>query len=55
MNPNLAPAHYRLGLIFAQQRQHALARASYERALALDPSFGPARQSLQQLPADAPR
>jgi hypothetical protein len=34
-------------------RDFAAARASQEAALALDPNFGPARQALQQLPANA--
>ena len=53
-NPNLAAAHYRVGLILAMLRDFAAARASQEAALALDPNFGPARQALQQLPANAP-
>ena len=44
-------AHFRTGMIHAQQRQYAQARASYEAALKIDPSFDPARQALRELPA----
>ena len=54
LNPNLAAAHYRVGLILAMLRDFAAARASQQAALAVDPNFGPARQALQQLPANAP-
>ena len=44
--------HFRIGLIHAQQRRFADARAAYKSALAVDPGFGPARQSLKELPAE---
>src|SRR5262249_21133347 len=41
---------YALGLVAKKQQQPAAARAQFERALALDPAFAPARQELGTLP-----
>jgi protein O-GlcNAc transferase len=45
-----AVAYLRLGMVLAQQKQFAEARAAYEAGLALDANFGPVRQALRQLP-----
>lgn len=54
--PRLAPPHaaaqWRLGVIAEKRRDFPAARAAYEAALALDPSFTPARDSLAHLPPD---
>ena len=52
MAPKAPAPHYRLGLIHAQTRDFAQARAAYERALALDPAYAPAAEAMRQLPAD---
>jgi len=49
MDPKSATAQYRLGLILAHQGQPDDARRAFEAALAVDPQFAPARQSLQDL------
>lgn len=48
--PGLAPAHWRLGMIYAQQGDRSAARTEYEAALKLAPDFAVAREALQKLP-----
>jgi Flp pilus assembly protein TadD len=45
----LPQVHLGIGKILAEQGQYSEARAAYEAALAVAPSFGPARQALQEL------
>jgi tetratricopeptide (TPR) repeat protein len=47
---NNAAAQYRLGMVLAEQKQFAEARAAFEAVLAIDPSFGAAKQALRQVP-----
>ena len=51
--PDLPSPVYRLGLIYAQLKQFEQARGCYEKALALDPNFGHARDALRQLGSQA--
>jgi tetratricopeptide (TPR) repeat protein len=53
MSPQSPAPHFRLGMIHAQMKQYAEARACYEKALTLDPTFGHAADAMKQLPADA--
>jgi tetratricopeptide (TPR) repeat protein len=51
--PESAEAHYHLGKIYDARRAQGdveAARRAFERALELDPSFGPAREALAALP-----
>jgi len=50
MNPASAAPHYRLGLILAQLKRFAEARAEFETALKLDPTFAVAQDELNKLP-----
>ncbi len=47
--PGHAAAHWRIGVIQEKQNDKAAARASYETALKLDPSFRRAQESLKNL------
>jgi Flp pilus assembly protein TadD len=47
--PAAPPPHFVLGQVLSWQNRRHEARASYERALALDPNFAPARQALKEL------
>jgi Flp pilus assembly protein TadD len=45
-----AAVQFRLGMVLAQLKQFAQARAALEAALAINPGFGAARAALGQLP-----
>jgi tetratricopeptide (TPR) repeat protein len=47
--PPLSAAHWRLGMICEKKGDKSAARAEYEAALKLDPSFPPAQESLKDL------
>lgn len=49
--PPLFAAHWRLGTLYERQGKRDQARASYRAALALNPSFKPAQESLSKLGA----
>ena len=48
-DPSLAAAHWRLGMVHEWRRDRDRARAEYEIALRLDPTFKPATESLKRL------
>ncbi|HEX6050110.1 MAG TPA: tetratricopeptide repeat protein [Gemmatimonadaceae bacterium] len=48
-DPSLAAAHWRLGMIHERLQDEPRARAEYETALRLDPTFKPATESLKKL------
>ena len=48
-DPSLAAAHWRLGMIHEKLQDKQRAKAEYETALRLDPSFKPATESLRKL------
>jgi tetratricopeptide (TPR) repeat protein len=47
--PSLASAHYRLGMIYERQGKRDLARAEYEKTLALDAGQGEAKEALKRV------
>ncbi|HET7458767.1 MAG TPA: tetratricopeptide repeat protein [Gemmatimonadaceae bacterium] len=47
--PSLASAHYRLGMIYERQGKRDLARAEYEKTLALDPGQNEAKDALKRV------
>jgi tetratricopeptide (TPR) repeat protein len=46
----LPPAHLGIGKILVEQGQYDEARTCFEAALAIAPTFSPARKALQELP-----
>ena len=52
IDPNAPLIHLRMGTILAQCRRFADARASFNAALAINPTMLEARQALAQLPRD---
>lgn len=48
-DPSLAAAHWRLGMIHEKRRNRQRAKAEYEIAVRLDPTFKPASESLRKL------
>jgi len=48
-DPSLAAAHWRLGMVHEWRRDRERAKAEYEIALRLDPTFKPATESLKKL------
>jgi tetratricopeptide (TPR) repeat protein len=48
-DPSLAAAHWRLGMVHEWRRDLERAKAEYEMALRLDPTFKPATESLKKL------
>jgi len=48
-DPSLAAAHWRLGMIHEKRQDRERAKAEYEIAVRLDPSFRPASESLRKL------
>jgi tetratricopeptide (TPR) repeat protein len=48
-DPSLAAAHWRLGMVHERRRDRQRARAEYQTALRLDPTFKPATESLKRL------
>ena len=48
-DPSLAAAHWRLGMVHERRQDKQRAKAEYETALRLDPSFKPATESLKKL------
>jgi len=48
-DPSLAAAHWRLGMVHEWRRDQERAKAEYEIALRLDPTFKPATESLKKL------
>jgi tetratricopeptide (TPR) repeat protein len=48
-DPSLAAAHWRLGMVHQWRRDRERAKAEYETALRLDPTFKPATESLKKL------
>jgi tetratricopeptide (TPR) repeat protein len=48
-DPSLAAAHWRLGMVHERRRDRQRARAEYQTALRLDPTFQPATESLKRL------
>lgn len=48
-DPSLASAHYRLGMIYEKQGKRDLARAEYERTLAMDPGQNEAKEALKRV------
>jgi Flp pilus assembly protein TadD len=55
LSPGAATPHYRLGLIYAQLKRPAEARAAFDAALGIEPGFLPAREELAKLPATQAR
>ncbi|MBM3804356.1 MAG: tetratricopeptide repeat protein [Acidimicrobiia bacterium] len=51
IDPNLAPAHYRLGLLYLSGGQTKLAAKAFETAIAINPQFAEAERSLAALSA----
>lgn len=49
LRPSRAAVHYRLGMVLERSGRTADARASYERAVALDPELKPAKDALANL------
>lgn len=49
VRPSRAAVHYRLGVVLEKSGKKPDARASYERAIALDPQFKPAKDALAAL------
>ena len=48
-DPSLAAAHWRLGMVHEKRQDRQRAKAEYESALRLDPTFKPATESLRKL------
>ena len=48
-DPSLAAAHWRLGMIHEKRQDKERAKAEYQSALRLDPTFKPATESLRKL------
>ena len=48
-DPTLAAAHWRLGMVHERRQDRQRAKAEYETALRLDPTFKPATESLKKL------
>ena len=48
-DPSLAAAHWRLGMVHEKRQNRQQAKAEYETALRLDPTFKPATESLRKL------
>jgi tetratricopeptide (TPR) repeat protein len=48
-DPSLAAAHWRLGMVHEKRQDRQRAKAEYETALRLDPTFKPATESLKKL------
>ena len=48
-DPSLAAAHWRLGMVHERRQDRQRAKAEYESALRLDPTFRPATESLKKL------
>ena len=48
-DPSLAAAHWRLGMVHEKRQNRQRAKAEYETALRLDPTFKPATESLKKL------
>ena len=48
-DPSLAAAHWRLGMVHEWRRDRERAKAEYETALRLDPTFKSATESLRKL------
>lgn len=48
-DPSLAAAHWRLGMVHEKRRDRRRAKAEYETAVRLDPTFRPATESLRKL------
>jgi tetratricopeptide (TPR) repeat protein len=48
-DPSLAAAHWRLGMVHERRQDRQRAKAEYETALRLDPTFKPATESLKKL------
>jgi tetratricopeptide (TPR) repeat protein len=48
-DPSLAAAHWRLGMVHEKRQDRPRAKAEYESALRLDPTFRPASESLKKL------
>ena len=48
-DPTLAAAHWRLGMVHERRQDRPRAKAEYETALRLDPTFKPATESLKKL------
>jgi len=53
LRPQFARAHYNLGLVFQKQNRKEDAAREFQRVLALDPQFRPAREALQKLAKDS--
>jgi tetratricopeptide (TPR) repeat protein len=49
LQPNLAEAHYNLGLAYRSRVMLKAARTEFEQALRIKPDFLPARQALESL------
>jgi Flp pilus assembly protein TadD len=49
LRPQMASAHYNLGLAFRKQNRENDAVIEFRRALAVDPQFRPAREALGRL------
>lgn len=48
-DPSLAAAHWRLGMVHERRQDRQRAKAEYETAVRLDPTFQPATESLKKL------
>jgi tetratricopeptide (TPR) repeat protein len=48
-DPSLAAAHWRLGMVHEKRQDRQRAKAEYETAVRLDPTFKPATESLKKL------
>ena len=48
-DPTLAAAHWRLGMVYEKRQDRQRAKAEYETALRLDPTFKQATESLKKL------
>ena len=55
IDANNPMTHFRMAQILSQEGRIREARVALEKVLALDPKFVPARQGLEQLPANSPR
>jgi len=51
IDPNLGPAHYRLGLLYAAEGQLGLAEKAFRTALAINPQDADAQRGLAALSA----
>ena len=49
LNPSLAWAHVRLGMLYEKKRDFATAQAEYEAALALEPDHEEAQKALKKV------